>query len=366
MVDATLAAADAPLLRVDAVSRHFSVKRGWFNRQRLTLKAVDGVSFDVRPGETLAIVGESGCGKSTLARLMLGLDQPSGGGITAQGKPVHGRGATGLAMRKYLQMVFQDPYSSLNPRMTIGALLEEPLIIHKLGDAAERQRRIQDLLGRVGLPGNYAQRYPHQLSGGQRQRIGIARALAVEPKIIVCDEPVSSLDVSVQAQIINLLQDTQRALGVSYVFIAHNLAVVKHIADRVAVMYLGRIIEMGDKADIFANPLHPYTRMLLASVPQPHPDDRPSLHEASDLPSPLNIPDGCRFQTRCPYVQDRCRKEDPVLHGAGHAVACHFAQDIGARVDPGSASVAVRPRKAHVVRVLNAFEAMARRQAEQD
>ena len=354
------APAEVPLLKVDNVSRHFNVKRGWLRKQSLTLKAVDGLSFDVRPGETLAVVGESGCGKSTLARLIVGLDKPTGGSIAVQGKALAERGAVKLDVRKNLQMVFQDPFSSLNPRMRIGELLEEPLLIHNLGNAEERQRRVQDLLDRVGLPGNYAQRYPHQLSGGQRQRIGIARALAVEPQLIVCDEPVSSLDVSVQAQIINLLLDTQKALGVSYLFIAHNLAVVKHIADRVAVMYLGRIIEMGSKEDIFNNPRHPYTRMLLASVPQAHPDDRPERStEASDLPSPLNVPPGCRFQTRCPHVQARCREEDPMLRDGDHATACHFWEDINARIGSESVLAAPRPRKAYVDRVLKGFEAMA-------
>ena len=322
-----------PLLEVKALTRHFAVKRGLvFRRDAGVVRAVDGVSFSLARGETLALVGESGCGKSTTARLVLRLLEPTGGSVWFEGTDITAMtGETLRALRKRMQIVFQDPFASLNPRMTVGETLEEPLMVHNIGDAGSRRARVAELLGLVGLAEYHAQRYPHEFSGGQRQRIGIARALAVEPSLIVCDEPVSALDVSVQAQVINLLRDLQRRLGLSYLFIAHDLAVVKHMADRVAVMYLGQIVEIGPAAALFANPRHPYTRTLLAAIPRPDPRrERNQAVAAGDVPSPMNPPAGCRFHTRCPFVVERCRVEIPALIDAaeGHAVACHLASEL--------------------------------------
>ncbi len=303
-----------------------------FRRDAGVVRAVDGVSFSVQPGETLALVGESGCGKSTTARLVLRLIEPSAGSIRFEGHDI--TSVSGVALRKLrrrMQIVFQDPFSSLNPRMTVGAILEEPLIIHRLGDAQDRRGRVEELLGLVGLAPYHAARYPHEFSGGQRQRIGIARALAVEPALIVCDEPVSALDVSIQAQVVNLLRDLQQRLGLSYLFIAHDLAVVKHIADRVAVMYLGQIVEIGSRRDVFADPRHPYTRTLLAAIPRPDPHrDRARRIPAGDAANSVDPPDGCRFHTRCPYAIDRCRVETPMptQWSRDHLVACHRAADL--------------------------------------
>ena len=320
----------APLLEVEGLTRHYDVKRGLvFSRSAGVVRAVDGVSFSVARGETLALVGESGCGKSTTARLVLRLIEPTAGSVWFEGRDIGAMTGEPLrALRKRMQIVFQDPFASLNPRMTVGDILEEPLIVHGIGDAASRRTRVAALLRLVGLADYHAQRYPHEFSGGQRQRIGIARALAVEPSLIVCDEPVSALDVSVQAQVINLLKDLQRELGLSYLFIAHDLAVVKHMADRVAVMYLGQIVEIGPAASLFAHPRHPYTRTLLAAIPRPDPRrERVQTVAAGDVPIPMNPPDGCRFHTRCPFVVDRCRVEMPVLTSPaeGHLTACHLA-----------------------------------------
>ncbi len=323
----------APLLEVQGLTRHFAVKRGLvFSRDAGVVRAVDGVSFRLDRGETLALVGESGCGKSTTARLVLRLIEPTAGTVWFEGQDVTAMTGEPLrSLRKRLQIVFQDPFASLNPRMTVGEILEEPLIVHGIGDARSRADRVAALLGQVGLAAYHAQRYPHEFSGGQRQRIGIARALAVEPSLIVCDEPVSALDVSVQAQVINLLKDLQRALGLSYLFIAHDLAVVKHMADRVAVMYLGQIVEIGPAAALFANPRHPYTRTLLAAIPRPDPHRTHVQAVATgDVPSPMNPPAGCRFHTRCPLAVDRCRTEMPVLGavGDGHSAACHRSAEL--------------------------------------
>ena len=323
----------APLLEVEGLAKLYPIRRGAIiSREVGAVRAVDGISFSLGRGETLALVGESGCGKSTTARLVLRLIEPTAGSVRFEGEDITEMG--GLALRKLrrrMQIVFQDPFASLNPRMTVGAILEEPLLVHRVGDRASRQARVAELLSLVGLAPYQAARYPHEFSGGQRQRIGIARALAVEPALIVCDEPVSALDVSIQAQVVNLLKDLQARLGLSYLFIAHDLAVVKHVADRVAVMYLGRIVEIGTRAQVFADPRHPYTRVLLAAIPRPDPHRARAVQVAGgDVPSPSNVPPGCRFHTRCSFVIDRCRVDDPALHplATGHAVACHRAEEL--------------------------------------
>ena len=321
------------LLEVTGLAKHYPVREGLILAKQVgTVRAVDGVSFTVNRGETLALVGESGCGKSTTARLVLRLIEPSAGTINFEGVDVtRSAGAAQRAMRRRMQIVFQDPYASLNPRLTVGDTIAEPMIVHGIGDTASRRKRVEELLGLVGLRPFHAQRYPHEFSGGQRQRIGIARALSVQPDLVVCDEPVSALDVSIQAQVVNLLKDLQRRLGLAYLFIAHDLAVVKHVADRVAVMYLGQIVEMADKADLFATPRHPYTRALLAAIPHPDPQRRGQVKPlGGDVPSPMNPPPGCRFHTRCPFAQERCRTEEPALRRMeqGHVAACHFAETL--------------------------------------
>ena len=323
----------APLMEVIGLSKHYPMRRGLVMARNVgTVRAVDGVSFKLFRGETLALVGESGCGKSTTARLVLRLIEPTGGEVWFEGSNITGlRGDPMRKLRRRMQIVFQDPFASLNPRMTVAEILEEPLIVHAIGDRVARRARVNQLLGLVGLAPYHAGRYPHEFSGGQRQRIGIARALAVEPALVVCDEPVSALDVSIQAQVVNLLKDLQTRLGLSYLFIAHDLAVVKHVADRVAVMYLGRIVEIGPKEEVFANPRHPYTRVLLSAIPRPDPHRKLARQVAGgDVPSPADIPPGCRFHTRCAYVIDRCRSEDPGLHTieTGHLSACHRAEEL--------------------------------------
>jgi oligopeptide/dipeptide ABC transporter ATP-binding protein len=319
-----------PLLRVDQLVKHFPLPRGLFGRSRAVVHAVDGVSFTLDAGQTMALVGESGCGKSTVGRLLLQLLEVTSGKVWFNGEDLTGLPPAAMrARRRELQIIFQDPYSSLNPRMTVEQTLTEPMYLHGLA-AGRRPERAAELLDLVGLAPQYLQRYPHEFSGGQRQRIGIARALAVEPRLIVCDEPVSALDVSIQAQVVNLLQDIQRRLGLSYVFIAHDLAVVKHIASHVAVMYLGQIVEYADKESLFSQPRHPYTHALLSAIPLPEPGralNRVLLQ--GDVPNPISPPSGCRFHTRCPHAQQRCAEEAPVLEGAaGHSVACHFWRDI--------------------------------------
>jgi len=323
----------APLLRVEGLTKHFPVRRGLIRRRQVgTVRAVDGVSFTLGKGETLALVGESGCGKSTTARMVLRLIDPTAGTVQFEDQDITAlEGEAMRRLRQRMQIVFQDPFSSLNPRMTVGDILEEPLRVHGIGDAASRAARVADLLSLVGLADWHARRYPHEFSGGQRQRIGIARALAVEPALVVCDEPVSALDVSIQAQVVNLLKDLQARLGLSYLFIAHDLAVVKHMADRIAVMYLGQIVELAPRDALFANPRHPYTRALLSAIPRPDPHRTGERQiPGGDVPSPMNPPEGCRFHTRCPYAADQCGREPPALRelAPGHAAACHRAEEL--------------------------------------
>ena len=318
----------APLLEVTDLAKHYPVKRGLILAKQIgTVRAVDGVTFTLNRGETLALVGESGCGKSTTARLVLRLIEPSAGNVRFEGRDITSLDRMELkAFRRRAQIVFQDPYASLNPRYTVGQTIAEPMEVHGIGDAASRRARVEELLGLVGLAPYHAARYPHEFSGGQRQRIGIARALAVGPDLVVCDEPVSALDVSIQAQVVNLLADLQKRLGLSYLFIAHDLAVVKHVADRIAVMYLGRIVEISEKRELFTNPRHPYTRALLAAIPHPDPRRRGQVTPlGGDVPSPLNPPPGCRFHTRCPFAQQVCREKEPVLE---NGVACHRVEEL--------------------------------------
>jgi oligopeptide/dipeptide ABC transporter ATP-binding protein len=317
------------LLEVRNLAKHFPVRRGAFGLVSGHVRAVDGVDFELRAGETLAIVGESGCGKSTVGRLVLRLIEPTAGQVRFEGEDLLALSDGEMrARRQHMQVIFQDPYASLNPRMTVGAMLGEPLMLHGLtrGEAA-RRARVGELLELVGLRPDHARRYPHEFSGGQRQRLAIARALAVEPRLIVADEPVSALDVSIQAQVINLMRSLQQRFRLAYIFISHDLAVVKHIADRIAVMYLGRIVETATTDELFRNPRHPYTRALLAAVPLPDPT---AVRERSllegDIPSAMNPPSGCRFNTRCSFSREACRRDEPALAGddGGHATACPY------------------------------------------
>lgn len=316
---------DKVLLSLEDVSKNFSVSGG-------VLKAVNHVSFDIKKGETVGLVGESGCGKSTLGRTVMGIYQPTTGQIIYNGEAIHIKNSKDrLAYAKKAQMIFQDPYASLNPRMTVGDIIEEGMIIHNMYDESRRKERVSELLELVGLNKEFANRFPHEFSGGQRQRIGIARALAIEPEFLVCDEPISALDVSIQSQVINLLIDLQKKLGLTYLFIAHDLDIVRYISDRIVVMYLGHVVEVGDSNEVYNNALHPYSQALLSAVPIPDPDlerKKKRIILQGDIPSPINLPKGCPFAGRCSKVCDRCHEEKPELKEVqpGHFVACHIVK----------------------------------------
>ncbi len=326
----TAPADSAPLLRVDDLKVHFPIRRGVLQRQVGAVKAVDGITFEVRKGETLGLVGESGCGKSTTGRVILQLFRPTAGRVFFEGEDLTAlRGEDLRRKRRRMQMIFQDPYASLNPRQTVAEIVGEPLEVHGISSGQEKDDQVQNLLKIVGLNPQYSKRFPHEFSGGQRQRIGIARALALSPSFIVCDEPISALDVSIQAQVVNLLEDLQKELGLTYLFIAHDLSMVRHIADRVAVMYLGHLMEMTGRDELYNNPLHPYTQALLSAVPVPDPyveERRQRIILMGDPPSPANPPKGCPFNTRCPLAIDICRDQRPDWRevSAGHQVACHL------------------------------------------
>lgn len=317
-----------PLLEIKELKKHYPVRKGLFGKQTGSVYAVDGVTFTIHEGETLGLVGESGCGKSTVGRTILRLIDPTSGEISWRGRRIDDLSRASMRpFRKEMQAVFQDPYSSLNPRMRAADIVSEPLRNFERLSKAEGRKRVAALFERVGLRPDQMIRFPHEFSGGQRQRLGIARALSVRPKLIMCDEPVSALDVSVQAQVINLLIDLQKEMKLSYLFVAHDLAVVRHISHRVAVMYLGRIVELADTRSLFENPQHPYTEALLSAVPIPDPTHkREQIVLSGDVPSPINRPSGCHFHTRCPYAQDRCKVEEPAIRevAPGHIVACHF------------------------------------------
>jgi len=319
-----------PLVRVENLTKYFPIKAGSLQRKVGDVKAVDGVSFDIWPGETLGMVGESGCGKTTVGRTILRIYRPTSGEIYFDGIPLSSQKNKALRkMRRRMQMVFQDPYASLNPRLTAGDIVGEPLEIHGRARGAEKQQRVFELFSLVGLSREYINRYPHEFSGGQRQRIGLARALALTPELIICDEPIAALDVSIQAQIVNLMQELQKELNLTYLFIAHDLSMIKHISNRVLVMYVGKIMELADREELYDNPLHPYTKALLSAVPIPDPlleRQRTRIILSGDLPSPAQPPDGCRFHTRCPLAEQSCTLSEPALRevASGHLVACHF------------------------------------------
>jgi oligopeptide transport system ATP-binding protein len=318
------------ILDVNGLKKHFPLRRGIWQRTVGTLRAVDDVSFQVARGETLGLVGESGCGKTTIARTIVRLSKPTSGQVIFEGRNLDGLSARELRkIRPKMQMIFQDPYASLNPRMNVGGLVGEPLLEHSRSTKAERRERVAELLNIVGLDSKFVGRYPHEFSGGQQQRIGIARALVLNPDLIICDEPTSALDVSIQAQIVNLLEDVQARFGLTYLFISHDLGMIRHMCDRVAVMYLGKIVEMGSAEDIYRRAQHPYTKALLSSVPLPRPKagrERGRMVLSGELPSPADPPAGCRFSTRCPRVEPRCREREPELHevASHHEAACHL------------------------------------------
>ncbi len=319
------------LLRVDNLVKHFPIMRGLLQKQVGAVRAVDGVSFELKRGETLGLVGESGCGKSTTGRAVLQLYRPTSGNVHFDGTDLTAiKGEELRAMRRKMQMIFQDPYASLNPRMTVGEIIREPLIVHKVATESEADERVKQLLELVKLNPSFSTRYPHEFSGGQRQRIGIARALALQPSFIVCDEPISALDVSIQAQVVNLLEELQKEFNLTYLFIAHDLSMVRHISDRVAVMYLGVIVELSTRDELYGHPLHPYSQALLSAVPIPDPvieKTRQRIILTGDVPSPANPPSGCRFRTRCPIAEAKCAESRPEFREIkpGHFVACFFA-----------------------------------------
>ncbi|MHC5258755.1 ABC transporter ATP-binding protein [Streptomyces sp. UC4497] len=335
-----------PLLDVSGLTKHFPIKGGFPIRRTIgAVQAVDGLDFQVGQGESLGLVGESGCGKSTTGRLITRLLEPTAGKISYRGQDITHADRKKLApVRSEIQMIFQDPYASLNPRHTVGKIISAPMEINGINPAGGREKRVRELLETVGLNPEHYNRFPHEFSGGQRQRIGVARALALEPKLIVADEPVSALDVSIQAQVVNLLQELQRELDIAFVFIAHDLAVVRHFSQRVAVMYLGRIVEIADRADLYAGPRHPYTKALLSAVPEPSADDAPArerIRLKGDVPSPVNPPSGCRFRTRCWKATDKCATEAPPLVQVtggtdGHLTACHYPEEPAEPVLPGA------------------------------
>ena len=322
------------LIQVRNLKKYFPIYRGSIIQRHVgDIKAVDGISFDIYPGETLGLVGESGCGKTTTGRTILQLYEPTDGQIIFEGVDLTTLKENDLRrMRSHMQMIFQDPYASLNPRMTVGSIVSAPLEVHKIARGKEKRKRVNELLELVGLNPEFVNRYPHEFSGGQRQRIGIARALALSPDLIICDEPISSLDVSIQAQVVNLLEDLQEQLGLTYLFIAHDLSMVRHISDRMAVMYLGKIVEMSNRDEIYLHPLHPYTQALMSAVPVPDPDIIETRHRIileGDIPSPANPPVGCNFNTRCPIAKEICFQEEPSYREikSSHWTACHFSED---------------------------------------
>jgi peptide/nickel transport system ATP-binding protein/oligopeptide transport system ATP-binding protein len=321
------------LLSVENLCKAFRVNPERPGAPKQLLRAVDGVSFTLQSGETLGLVGESGCGKSTIAKLLLRLIEPDAGTISFDGRPITGLARSDMnILRRDMQMIFQDPYSSLNPRMRIGEIIGEPLVVHGMCRDAGLRERVLELMQKVGLSREHYDRYPHEFSGGQRQRIGIARTLAVQPRLVVADEPVSALDLSIQAQIVNLLQDLQEEFGLTYLFISHDLGVIEHVCDRVAVMYLGRIVELADVEQLYLQPRHPYTEALMDAVPVPDPNQRRRRQIlAGEIPSPINPPAGCHFHPRCPYARDVCRRDYPPLieHARGHLAACHFSSAVG-------------------------------------
>jgi peptide/nickel transport system ATP-binding protein/oligopeptide transport system ATP-binding protein len=324
---ATNGHANGALLEVKNLVKYYPVRGGLLYRTVAEVKAVDDVSFAIRPGETFGLVGESGCGKTTVGRTLLRLVPATAGSVSFDGRDVFGLGGGELKrLRRDMQIIFQDPYSSLDPRMPVGEIVGEGLLVHGIGSKKEREERVRETMSRVGLRGQFARRYPHEFSGGQRQRIGIARALVLRPKFVVCDEPVSALDVSIQSQILNLLRDLQQEFGLTYLFIAHNLAVVKYISDRIGVMYLGSLVEVAETRELFARPLHPYTQALLSAIPEPDPTRRAKrIVLTGDVPSPINPPSGCRFHTRCPVAHEMCRQIVPPLAEAAsdHVASCH-------------------------------------------
>ena len=323
---------NGPLLETKEVVKHYPIMGGVFLHQIASVKAVDGVSLNIQPSETLGLVGESGCGKSTLGRLILRLEEPTRGDILFEGKSILGYDPGQMrALRREMQIIFQDPFSSLNPRKSVAHIVGEPLYVHGLTDRHEREDRVLKLLEVVGLKREHMRRYPHQFSGGQRQRIGVARALALNPKLIICDEAVSALDVSIRGQVINLLQDLQEEFGLTYLFISHDLSVVEHISDRVAVMYLGKLVELADSDTLYRGPLHPYSHALLSAAPVPDPKRKKKrIVLMGDVPSPIHPPPGCHFHTRCPYAKEICKEQEPVFREVkpNHFAACHFAEEL--------------------------------------